>query len=94
MKFITLTLTPALILGASLSQAAGYVNDFDRMSVGSSESDNTVELANYQPKRSLPINFIPSVDLFGLGSSEDDGTVELLADGRACPTTSVQKGIC
>ena len=58
------------------------------------DSNNALEARGWIAKRSLPLDFVPSIDLVGIGSLDHDGGVEIRPDGKACPLSAAQNGSC
>lgn len=71
---LSLAFLPAALLAAGMAHADFYINDYDAMLTGTPESDNTVELRDFQEPKSLPDDFVVSLDYWYLGTPDDDGT--------------------
>lgn len=76
MKTILSTLSAALMLTAGAVQAEFYINDFDAMLTGTADSDNSAELRDYQPRQSLPADFVPHIVLLDAYGPDSDNTLE------------------
>jgi hypothetical protein len=94
MRTLLSTRNTALMLTTGAAQAAFFINDYDALLTDGADSDNTVEAGGWIAKRSLPLDFVPSIDLMGIGSVDHGGGVEIRRDGKACPLNVAQNGSC